>query len=176
VLDALRGAGWAPGRRVDTGDWGRQLTAVGFELDDTVVGVWAEFGGLTIGSCPVRVPASSLCVDPVDACVDTVEEAVSLRRRFGEGFSPLGMWSVQFRSYVAAGGRVVAVGPNVLWHLGATFAEALTYVVEGDGGAPRAEQADWLGNCLPGNGLPRDNLPGNYLTDDRLPGDSLPGH
>ncbi|MFJ7044855.1 SUKH-3 domain-containing protein [Streptomyces sp. NPDC101112] len=151
MLDALRGAGWAPGRAVDTGDWVRQLTAVGFALDDTVLGVWAEFGGLTVRSCPARVPASSLCVDPVDACVDTVEEAASLRRRFAEDFSPLGMWSVQFRSYVTAGGRVVAVGPNVLWHLGATFAEALTYVVEGDGGPPRAERADWLGNCLPGD-------------------------
>lgn len=156
MLDALRGAGWVPGRGIDTEDWVRQLTVVGFELDDTAVGVRAEFGGLTIRSCPARVPASSLCVDPVDACVDTVEEAVSLRRRFGENFSPLGLWSVQFRSYVAAGGRVVAVGPNALWHLGATFAEALTYVVEGDGGALRAERADWLGNCLPGNCLPGD--------------------
>jgi hypothetical protein len=59
----------------------------------------------------------------VDACVDTVEAAVSLRRRFGEGFSLLGMWSVQFRSYVAAGGCVVAVGSNVLWHMGATLAK-----------------------------------------------------
>ncbi|MFF7264690.1 SUKH-3 domain-containing protein [Streptomyces sp. NPDC008159] len=161
VLDALHGAGWAPGRDVDTGDWVRQLTAVGFALDDTAVGVWAEFGGLAIGSCPARVPASSLCVDPVDACVDTVEEALSLRRRFAENFHPLGMWSVRFRSYVAADGRVVAMGPNVLWHLGATYAEALTYVVEGDGGPPRAERADRLGNCLPGG-----YLPGNYLPGD----------
>jgi hypothetical protein len=38
--------------------------------------------------------------------------------------------------------------------------------VEGDGGAPRAERADWLGNCLPGN-----CLPGNCLPGDRLAGD-----
>ncbi|GGR17610.1 hypothetical protein GCM10010251_37000 [Streptomyces aurantiogriseus] len=58
------------------------------------------------------------------------------------------MWSVQYRSYIAASGRVIAVGPNVLWHLGATFAEALVYVVDGDGGADRTERADWLANRL----------------------------
>jgi hypothetical protein len=58
------------------------------------------------------------------------------------------MWSVQYRSYVAASGRVIAVGPNVLWHLGSTFAEALACVVDGDAGADRAERADWLANCL----------------------------
>ncbi len=58
------------------------------------------------------------------------------------------MWSVQFRSYIAASGRVVAVGPNVLWPLGSTFAEALAYVVDGDAGVNRAEQAGWLANCL----------------------------
>ncbi len=43
----------------------------------------------------------------------------------------------------------MAVGPNVLWHLGATFAEALGCVVDGDGGSDRAEPADWLANRLP---------------------------
>ncbi|MFJ8133856.1 hypothetical protein [Streptomyces hydrogenans] len=54
------------------------------------------------------------------------------------------MWSIRYRAYVAASGRVVAVGPGVLWHLGAGFAEALTCVVEGDGGADRTERAAWL--------------------------------
>ncbi|WP_046505676.1 SUKH-3 domain-containing protein [Streptomyces odonnellii] len=150
VWDALRMAGWRAGHTVTTGDWTRQLTAAGFELNDVAVGIWAEFGGLTIKSCPARAPASSLCMDPVDACIDTAAEAASLKLRYGENYSPLGTWSVQFRSYVAAGGRVVAVGPNVLWSLGSTFAEALVYVVYGDGGVDRAEQADWLGNCLTG--------------------------
>ncbi len=44
------------------------------------VGVWAEFGELTIRSCPARVPASSLRIDPVDACVDTAAEASKLGR------------------------------------------------------------------------------------------------
>ncbi|MFC9672687.1 SUKH-3 domain-containing protein [Streptomyces sp. NPDC056949] len=114
------------------------------------VEVWAEFGELTIKSCPARVPASSLRIDPVDACVDTAAEAFKLRHRYAENYSPLGMWSVQFRSYIAASGRVVAVGPNFLWPLGSTFAEALAYVVDGDAGVNRAEQADWLANCLTG--------------------------
>ncbi|MFF6815965.1 SUKH-3 domain-containing protein [Streptomyces sp. NPDC012403] len=150
MLDALAAAGWTAGRKIAAGDWAQQLTVAGFEINDAVVGVWAEFGELTIKSCPARVPASSLHIDPVDACIDTAEEAATLRRRYAENYSPLGMWSVQFRSYIAASGRVVAVGPNVLWPLGSTFVEALAYVVDGDGGVSRAEQTDWLANCLPG--------------------------
>ncbi|MFD7203370.1 SUKH-3 domain-containing protein [Streptomyces sp. NPDC059893] len=150
MLDALGVAGWTAGRKIATGDWTQQLTAAGFELNDAAVEVWAEFGELTIKSCPARVPASSLRIDPVDACVGTAAEAFKLRHRYAENYSPLGMWSVQFRSYIAASGRVVAVGPNFLWPLGSTFAEALAYVVDGDAGVTRAEQAHWLANCLTG--------------------------
>lgn len=149
VLDALRVAGWTAGRKIATADWTQRLTGAGFELNDVAMAVWAEFGELTIGSSSARVPGSSLRLDPVDACIDAVEEASALRRRYGENYSPLGMWSVQFRSYVAAGGRVVAVGPNWLWPLGSTFMEALAYVVDGDGGVNREERADWLANCRP---------------------------
>ncbi|MFD5212489.1 hypothetical protein ACFWNF_36760 [Streptomyces anulatus] len=40
--------------------------------------------------------------------------------------------------------RVIAVGAGFMWQLGTSFAEALTYVVEGDGGADRTERAAWL--------------------------------
>ncbi|MFF2514632.1 SUKH-3 domain-containing protein [Streptomyces sp. NPDC058086] len=150
VLEALGVAGWTAGRKIATAGWAQQLGGAGFELNDVALGVWAEFGELTIKSSPVRVLGSSLHIDPVDACIDTAEEASTLRRRYAENYSPLGMWSVQFRSYIAASGRVVAVGPNWLWPLGSTFVEALAYVVDGDDGVNRAEQADWLANCLPG--------------------------
>ncbi|WP_329154622.1 SUKH-3 domain-containing protein [Streptomyces anulatus] len=144
VLEALGAAGWSAGRRVDTGTWTRKLVAAGFELNDVATAAWAEFGELTIKSSPARVPSSSLHVDPVDACIDASEEARKLRRRYGENYSPLGMWSIQYRSYVAASGRVIAVGAGFMWQLGTSFAEALTYVVDGDGGAGRAERAAWL--------------------------------
>lgn len=150
VLDALGAAGWTAGRKISITEWTRRLTGAGFELNDVAVAVWAEFGELTIRSSPSRVPGSSLHMDPVDACIDAAEEASKLRRHYGENFSPLGMWSSQFLAYISASGRVIAVGPNCLWWLGSTFMEALAYVVDGDGGVDRAEQADWLANCLPG--------------------------
>jgi hypothetical protein len=150
MLDALGVAGWTAGRKIAIEGWTRQLAAAGFELSDVTLGVWTEFGELTIKSSPTRVPGSSLHIDPVDACVDAAEEASMLRRRYAENYSPLGMWSVQFRSYIATNGRVIAVGPNWLWPLGSNFVEALAYVVDGDGGVNRAEQADWLANCLLG--------------------------
>lgn len=154
--DALGVAGWTAGRKIATRDWTQQLTAAGFELNDTAVGVWAEFGELTINSCPPRVPASSLYIEPVDACVDAAAEASRLRHRYAENYSPLGMWSVQYRSYIATSGRVVAVWPGVLWPLGSTFAEALAYVVDGDAGAdpqPRSSQAPMLA-ASPGGSFP----------------------
>ncbi|MFJ2094042.1 SUKH-3 domain-containing protein [Streptomyces sp. NPDC087901] len=144
VLEALRTAGWRAGRRIGTETWTQQLVAAEFELNDVAKAVWAEFGELTIESSPARVPSSSLRLDPVDACVDASAEAQRLRLRYGESYSPLGMWSIQYRSYVAASGRVIAVGPGVLWQLGTSFAEALIYVVDGDGGADRTERAAWL--------------------------------
>ncbi len=126
------------------------MTDAGFELNDLAVAVWAEFGELLIRSSSSRVPGSSLHLDPVDACIDDAEGASKLRLHYGENYSPLGMWSSQFRAYISASGLVVAVGPNCLWPLSSTFMEALAYVVDGDGGVSRAEQADWLANCLPG--------------------------
>ncbi|WP_405786978.1 SUKH-3 domain-containing protein [Streptomyces sp. NBC_00029] len=144
MLEALRIAGWRAGRRIDTETWTQQLVAAGFEFNDLATAVWAEFGELTIESSPARVPSSSLHLDPVDACIDASAEAQRLRRRYGENYSPLGMWSIQYRSYVAASGRVITVGPGFLWQLGTSFAEALIYVVDGDGGADRTERAAWL--------------------------------
>ncbi|MEU5379825.1 SUKH-3 domain-containing protein [Streptomyces sp. NPDC003631] len=147
VLDALGAAGWTAGREIAITDWTRQLTGAGFELNDVAVEVWAEFGELTIRSSSSRVPGSRLHMDPVDACIDAAEEAATLERHYGENFSPLGMWSSQFPAYISASGRVIAVGPHWLWPLGATFMEALAYVVDGDGGVNREERAEWLDNC-----------------------------
>lgn len=121
------------------------LEAAGFQLNDLALRVWAEFGGLTIRSSEVRVPPSSLHIDPVDACIDAFDEAELLSRRFDRNYSPLGMWSVQFRSYIGGDGRVIAVGPQVLWELGLSFSEALDFVVNGEAGVDRAESAEWLG-------------------------------
>jgi len=144
VLDALRASGWFEGRRFDISSWIESLEAAGFELNELARRVWSEFGGLTIVSSATRDPSSSLHVDPEDACIDTVDEAATLGQRFGENYSPLGMWSTQFRSYIGASGRVIAVGPRVIWELGLSFAEALADIVSGDNGGDHAEDVDWL--------------------------------
>lgn len=141
---ALRAAGWFEGRRFDTYAWTTVLRSAGYVLNHCAPRLWEAFGGLRIVSSPARSPASSLYVDPVDACIDSRDESVRLSERLGENFSPLGMWSIQHRTYVGASGRVIAVGPGVMWDLGATFDEALDYVVNGDGGVDRTQKALWL--------------------------------
>lgn len=145
VREALQGAGWSEGRRIDTSSWTEQLGRVGYEPNPLALRIWAEFGDLTIRSAPTRVPSSSLHIEPADACIDSFEESVKLSDRYEENFSPLGMWAVQFRSYVSASGAVMAVAPRTVWPLGPSFADALAYIVKGDGGGSRARQADWLG-------------------------------
>jgi hypothetical protein len=144
VLSALSEAGWFEGRRFDATGWIDLLGSVGYVVHDLARRIYGEFGGLTIESSPARVPSSSLWIDPVDACIDSFDESRVVANRLGVGVAPLGMWSVQFRSYIGADGRVLAVAPSTVWELGGSFAEALTYVVDGDGGPGRATRAEWL--------------------------------
>jgi SUKH-3 immunity protein len=145
VRTALRQAGWSPGRCIDVTTWVRQLGSVGYMVSPYARQVWAEFGNLNIKSVPSRVPGSSLRVDPVDAGIDTVDEAQRLGRRLQATFVPLGMWSSQFRAYVSDRGRVVAVGPRSAWFLGDTIEIALRFIVEGDGrGIRRPDIEEWI--------------------------------
>lgn len=142
---ALREAGWPSGRSVDVTKWVQQLDSVGYLVSPYARQVWAEFGNLNIRSLPSRVPKSSLRVDPVDAGIDTVDEAQRLAVRLQATFAPLGTWSSQFRAYVGDRGRVVAVGPHSAWFLGDTIEGALRFIVEGDGrGITRPDIEEWI--------------------------------
>jgi SUKH-3 immunity protein len=145
VGTALREAGWIPGRSADVTKWVQQLESVGYLVSPYARRVWAEFGNLNIRSLPSRVPKSSLRVDPVDAGIDTVDEAQRLGVRLQTTFAPLGTWSSQFRAYVGDRGRVVAVGPRSAWFLGDTIESALRFIVEGDGrGIARPDIEEWI--------------------------------
>ncbi|MFJ3502060.1 MULTISPECIES: SUKH-3 domain-containing protein [unclassified Streptomyces] len=132
VRDSLEAAGWHPDRRVDISRWVNMLEERGFRLNPLALQIWENLGGLTIRSSPVRDPGSSLYVDPVDACVDAPEESEELADVYGASFSPLGMWSIQYRSWISESGRVLAIGPGIVWELGKTFPEALHFVVIGE--------------------------------------------
>lgn len=118
------------------------LRSAEFFIGDRALQVWREFGRLRVTSPADRSPPSSLLIDPVDACIDALDESHRLRDHYGIDFSPLGMWSIQFRTYMGSDSRVIAVGPKVVWKLGGSFSEALDYVVNGNGN--RATEADWL--------------------------------
>ncbi|MGW1093504.1 SUKH-3 domain-containing protein [Streptomyces sp. NPDC002596] len=50
VETVLRGAGWYPGRSIDTTGWRERLEADGFRIHSTAEEFLREFGGLTVGS------------------------------------------------------------------------------------------------------------------------------
>lgn len=131
VRDSLEAAGWHSGRRIDISGWVDLLEGQGFQLNAKALRIWENFGGLEILSSPVRDPQSSLHIDPVDACIDAGAESQRLAAIHGAGFSPLGMWSIQYRTWIADSGRVLAVGPGITWELGESFPDALRFVVIG---------------------------------------------
>ncbi len=130
VLRALEEAGWFEGRSVDVSEWVNRLGAAGFEISELAQKIWAEYGGLVISSIVEERP-SELRIDPVDGCIDSLDEALILSEKLNDRFSPLGMWSVQFRTYIGGGGMVIAVGPGTLWHLGSSFESTLINVTRG---------------------------------------------
>ncbi|MFF2040448.1 SUKH-3 domain-containing protein [Kitasatospora sp. NPDC058170] len=144
VRTALLAAGWFEGRRYETATWRRQLVAAGFEINDLAVRVWSEFGMLRVVSSSLREQGCSIVVDPADACIDTMDEAAEIAGRLGQNYSPLGMWSSQFRAYIGVDGHTIAIGPASLWNLGDSFAEALKATVLGRPGVDRPESIDWL--------------------------------
>ena len=132
VAAALFDAGWHQGRNIDVSDWVRRLEDGGFHLNGHAVQAWRALGGLTIRSRADREPPSSFYVDPWDSCGDRVEEGDMLRSRHGVDYSPLGLWSAQFRAYVGDDGRVIATQLGQEYLLGSGVAEALEFVVLGD--------------------------------------------
>jgi len=141
VAAALLDAGWRAGRDIDVTDWVRRLEGSGFHLNGHALRAWRSLGGLTIRSGADRVPASSLRVDPVDACAGCAEEGATLRSRHGVGYSPLGLWSAQFRAYVGDDGRVIATQIGQEYLLGGGVDEALEFVVRGD---PDGNRRPWV--------------------------------
>ncbi|WP_211766098.1 SUKH-3 domain-containing protein [Kutzneria sp. CA-103260] len=141
---ALRQAGWTPGRRIDVTTWISMLEQAGYEMHDTALRVWAEFGNLRIRSSEGCDPPSNLMIDPADGCIDSVEECRTLSDNLSMRYFPLGMWSNQFRCYIGADSSVVAASVDTIWRLGPTFADALHYVVEGDETSSHEEIVTWL--------------------------------
>ena len=79
---------------------------------------------------------------------------------------------MRYRSYIGVSGRVIAVGPKALSYLGTTFAEALTYVVDGDAGADRTQSGQHgSSTCDQGRPTPLHTACGRLLSIvDRVAG------
>jgi hypothetical protein len=139
VIKALKAAGWYEGRSYPIEKWVEALRAQGFTLNAPAVQVWREFGGLTILSASSRSPSSSMVIDPVDACIDSADEAAELGVRHGINYSPLGMWSGRFKVYIGEDKRLIAsdLGQELL--LGLSVEQSLEFVVLGGPGGVRRE-------------------------------------
>ncbi|NEA53438.1 hypothetical protein G3I60_04490 [Streptomyces sp. SID13666] len=58
VEATLRGAGWYPGRSIDTTAWRERLEADGFPIHSAAEEFLREFGGLTVGTGGAGITSS----------------------------------------------------------------------------------------------------------------------
>jgi hypothetical protein len=130
LRDALTAAGWYEGRSVDIQNWLRLLEAEGFIMHDGARAALTEFGGLRIKPV-VKNVGGSLRFDPYDAASGLADVAATLASDYREIYSPIGMWSAQYVSYLGESGRVLAMGPGWDWELGNSFESALEFVARG---------------------------------------------
>ncbi|WP_306210265.1 SUKH-3 domain-containing protein [Actinoplanes sp. RD1] len=130
VRQALIAAGWTADRQIDVADWVRRFESQGFTINEPTLAAWREFGNLRVRRNSVDRPSSFL-FDPIDASDGLVGRAKRLSDDYGENLSPLGMWSVQYPSYMAASGWVMAIGPGWDWELGRTLDDMLDLVAMG---------------------------------------------
>ncbi|MFF4772507.1 SUKH-3 domain-containing protein [Microtetraspora fusca] len=131
VRHALVEAGWRPGRRVDPSLWISPLRQEGFQINERARAILCEYGGLKVERQGKGV-SDNFDFDPFDAASGLADEAEMLTMDYGEVYTPIGMWSGQYVSYVGECGRVVAVGPGWDWKLGDSLEEALELVVLGN--------------------------------------------
>lgn len=130
VRTALEAAGWYPGREYPAQSWADALTREGFHINDNALAIWSEFGGIRVRRESEERP-SSFYFDPFDAASGAADEARRLNEDYRENLSPIGLWSSQYRSYIAESGWVMAVGPGWDWELGKNLADMLDLVVIG---------------------------------------------
>ncbi|WP_192583719.1 SUKH-3 domain-containing protein [Streptomyces albicerus] len=84
MREVLEAAGWAPGRKVDTGHWRAQFAAVGLPMHEAAELFLAEFGGLSVR---VHGPGISCARTPFEF---DPELAVGEEYRFSECSKTIG--------------------------------------------------------------------------------------
>jgi hypothetical protein len=142
VDDALRAAGWAPGRweMARAEEWADTLRAhesPGGHVHavlPSAVEVWAEFGGLSIEPTgPGRqVAPTGLVVDPLE-CLYAARTLGDLGAALGVAICPLGAESGASGALLAMDetGRVFGLDHTGDWFLGAGFDAALGVLLTG---------------------------------------------
>ena len=141
VDDALRAAGWQPGRwdMLRAEQWADTLrghtTAAGHQhaVLPAAVEIWAEFGALTVDPTgPGRhVAPAAVRIDPLPG-LHSARTLVDLGRALGTEICPLGTEGDGTTLLaVDLDGRVYGLDHTGDWYLGADFDAALTALITG---------------------------------------------
>ena len=142
VDDALRAAGWSPGRweMAVAEEWADTLRAHEspgghvHEVSASAVEVWAEFGALSLEpTMPGRqVAPTGLVVDPL-ACLHAARTLGDLGAALGVAVCPLGVEGGGSGALLAmdGAGRVFGLDHAGDWYLGRDFDAALDVLLTG---------------------------------------------
>ncbi|MFD5622408.1 SUKH-3 domain-containing protein [Streptomyces yangpuensis] len=133
LLQALRGAGWHPQRRVGVNSWINSLQREGYLSSPQVEEILAALGGLVIEpinwSGPNFTNGEPFNLDPISAGSGQLGLASEIERVLGGRYFPIGEWLSYSSVFIGVDGRVVAAGLGWIWEMGSTFEEALELAI-----------------------------------------------
>ena len=136
VVAALVGAGWSPGRSVDTSAWVQTLEFEGYRLHPAADEVLVSMGGLVIPPINSKGPnfenGDPFNFDPISAGASYRDMALEIEEVLGGSYFPIGEWLSYSSVFMESGGRVVATGMGWIWGMGETFEDALRLAIFSD--------------------------------------------
>jgi hypothetical protein len=126
TLDALRAAGWAPGRRIDSGNAERLLLSEGYAFSPETRAFVEEFGGLRVRFVRANVP-DEIFLDPSAAVGGICRERVeTYEPRTGTSLVPVGeVYRRHMIVMLGASGALYGAYDDVLIEFGASVDLAL---------------------------------------------------
>jgi len=133
VEDALRAAGWWPGRRHDTARWEAELLALGYVVTDPGVELLREVGGLKVvgpeGYPGAHYGPGEVWFDPLVGLMLEPEDLAEVEAAFGQQLMCVGQYGPMYMLAVGSEGLMVATDSGTTFVQGATVAEGLVQLI-----------------------------------------------
>jgi hypothetical protein len=133
LADVLRGAGWFPGRAVETVEFQRCLEGAGYAIPEKVHDFLREFGGLRVMYEGQARQEDTILLDAgTEAGLIPVERVADYENRVRASLCPVGVYVCESSTLLmSADGEVYSAFDEFLSLVGRTGIDALSNIVSG---------------------------------------------